>query len=203
MDGEIKRQLVHLAGFLSVLLAFYIGRLIAVYFFMAAFVFWAYSFYIKRERERLNLLEKLETRFRNVLLKFERKDIPRPFMGAIWFFFTAGLAFLIFPLDIASASVFMLSIGDSFSTLVGIHFGRHKIVGKKSLEGTLACFLGCLFTLLIIPPLVVVPGAVAATLAEILPDIGVLKNLKNKGWIDDNFLIPIIAGAVMLAAAAL
>jgi len=203
MNMEIQRQLVHLAGFLSVILAVFIGRLIVVYFFTAAAVLGIYSIYIKKERERLNLIEKMETKIREFVMKFERKNIPRPFTGAIWFFLTSGVVYLIFPLDIASAAVLMLAIGDSFSTLAGIHLGRHRIIGKKTLEGTLACFIGCLFSVFFAPLYVVIPGAVAATLAEIAPDLRIFSGMKKKGWIDDNLLIPVVAGIVMLAVTCL
>jgi len=203
MKKEMQRQLVHVAGFLFVVLALFIGRFVVVYFFLAAAILGMYSIYIKREIQRLNLLERMERKVRDFILKFEREDVPRPFTGAVWFFFTGGLVFLIFPLTIASAAVLMLAIGDGFSTLIGTHFGRHRITEHKTVEGSLTCFIGSLSSIFFLPISLALLGSLVATIVEIIPDLKPLRGLKNKGWLDDNFLIPILAGVVVFAASAL
>ncbi len=94
-------------------------------------------------------------------------------------FFAAGVAvplvlfsFLFpFPL-IASASVIAFLIGDSFSTVAGLLFGRHKwrFNQKKTVEGSLTGFsLAFLVLLFIITPLSALLCTVLACFIELFP----------------------------------
>jgi len=159
-----------------------------VYFFILALFFLLYSEYVKREEKRLsNILKRMEHRFRDLTLKFERKEqLKNPFQGAFWFYFSCALTLLIFPFAIASAACSMLAVGDSFSTLFGLKFGRHKIRKNKTLEGSLACFLGSFAVgLFFVNPILSITGAMAASIAELSPKI------------NDNLTIPLVSGIVM------
>lgn len=189
MRTELPRQLVHLSGLLFIVLAQFIEREITItYFFILAMFFLLYSEYVKREEKKLtNILNRIEQRFRDFILKFERKEhLKNPFRGAFWFYLSCALALLLFPFNIASAACCMLAVGDSFSTLFGLKFGRHKIIKKKSFEGSLACFLGSLAVGgFFVPPVLTLVGAVGATLAE----------LSSK--LNDNLTIPLFSGFLM------
>jgi len=189
MRAELPRQLLHLSGLLFIILAQFIEKEITItYFFVIALFFLLYSEYIKREEKRLaNILNRLEHKFRDLTLRFERKEhLKNPFQGAFWFYLSCALTLLIFPFHIASAACCMLAVGDSFSTLFGVKFGRHKITGNKSFEGSLACFLGSFaIGLFFVNPVLSLIGAVAAAFAELSQRI------------NDNFTIPIVSGFVM------
>lgn len=124
--------------------------------------------------------------FGMILRKHEMKD----FTGATYLLFSAMLCVAFFPDPlIASCSMAFLSIGDTFAALVGMSLGKRKFLGiSKSLEGSLACFVSCLiFGLLWMGnPVLVLGGALAATLAEL-----------GRIPLDDNLKIPLSAGLVM------
>ena len=204
MEIEVSRQLVHLSGLLFILLAQFVGGLLtAFYFFMIALSFFIYSEYIRREERRLgNFIRMFESRFRDFVAKLERKNIARPFTGAIWFYLSCGLAFLIFPLPMASAAGAMLAVGDSLSTIIGTRFGKHRILGNKTLEGSLVLVIASFFvSLVFVNPYPALFGSITAGIAELIPEIKRLRNLKESGWLDDNLLIPLLAGLVMYVAA--
>lgn len=191
MHSETLRQLAHLSGLAFVAAAQYLDWLTAaaMFFAIGAFFFF-YAEYVKRTKPALG--------FRNFVFKFEKRK-GRNFSGAFWFYIGAGLGFILFPLNIASAAAAILAVGDSFSTLIGVHFGKHKIVGKKSLEGSLAFLFGSfLISLVFVKPVIGLIGSVIAMLVELFTPHKT--NLKNYHWVfDDNLLIPIISGIVMLA----
>jgi dolichol kinase len=198
---EVKRQMIHLSGLFFVILAQFTDKyLAAIYFFMIAITFFIYSEHVRRERRRLaGFLDSMEKRIRGLATRFERQGIARPFLGAFWFYMGCGISFLLFPLHIASAACAMLAVGDAFSTLVGNKFGRHRTVGNKTLEGSLAFFVvSLLIALIFVDPKLALLGSLAATITELVPEIGGLKPIKDKGYLDDNLLIPIIAGFVMI-----
>jgi glycerol-3-phosphate acyltransferase PlsY len=112
--------------------------------------------------------------------------------GASYFFLGALISFVIFERDIAIVSVCFLAIGDTVSAIVSEYNGRIKLF-KKTLEGNIACLLACLgtgfifyFAGLDISLLVMIIGAVVATIIEALPLP-----------VDDNITIPISAGLAM------
>lgn len=200
MSRELSRQVVHLSGILFVILLFYIpAGLVSLYSFVLSLGLLVYAAYLRLERNRLlRLLERIESPFRKALLHFEYRQEQSPmFAGAFWFFFSLGLAALIFPLPIAAAAMWMLSVGDVFSTLVGKGCGKRKVIGKKTLEGSLAMFFSCLTAVIFLPILPVILGSVVAVLAELLPEYKGLQKPRTKGIIDDNLLIPLAAGIVM------
>jgi dolichol kinase len=94
---------------------------------------------------------------------------------------------------IICAAIGQLAFGDAAAALVGKAFGKVKILGgKKSLEGSLACFAAC-FGLAIavgVRPGAAFASALAATAVELLP---------TTGFFNDNLWMP-VASAVVLRA---
>ena len=113
------------------------------------------------------------------------------------FLIASALTILVFPRGVAIASVLFLTVGDPVAEIVGVAYGRLKILRGKTLEGTLAGGAACLLAgapLLLVdrlgldlPTLAI--GAAAAAITELLPFP-----------IDDNFTVPLGAGLAMLFA---
>ncbi len=96
------------------------------------------------------------------------------------------LALLIFPENVAYASITILAVGDPVAGYVGEKFGRRHI-RQKSLEGFAAGLTAAFFaTLLLVPPFLGFVGSTAGLLIELL------------GGLDDNLTMPLIAGAAMI-----
>jgi dolichol kinase len=197
---EILRQLVHMSGLLFIALAQFIGKiLVGVLFMLTALFFLLYSEHVRKcVKDHSTLFSRIECKMRDFALFFERKGAPRPFAGAFWFYFGAGLAFLLFPLGPASAAGAVLAVSDSLSTIIGKGFGRHALIGKKTWEGTgaflISAFLVCL--LFFSPPAAFL-GAASATVAELLPGWRRISASRFSRVLDDNLLIPVISGLVL------
>lgn len=89
--------------------------------------------------------------------------------GATWLLIALLVAAAVFPRAAAIAAMWALSIGDASAAVVGRLFGRHRLGGRKSLEGALACvaatFVGARWVAhLAVGPAVV--GSLVAGLAE-------------------------------------
>jgi dolichol kinase len=195
-NPEILRQLVHLSGLVFIALAWFIEKS------LVGILFIFYSEYVcRRDRGQKTMLSRIECRLRDFAFIFERKDARRPFAGAFWFYFGAGLAFLVFPLNAASAAGATLAVSDSLSTIIGKKLGRHAILGRKTVEGTAAFFLSSLFIcLLFFSPAIAVAGAAAAALAELLPEWNRISRSRLSGLLDDNLLIPLMTGLTITLA---
>ncbi len=71
--------------------------------------------------------------------------LERPLLGVGLIYYMAALLFLlsyskIYP-SVFIATLIALSVGDSSATFVGKLFGKHKLFGQKTLEGTIAFFI--------------------------------------------------------------
>jgi dolichol kinase len=100
---------------------------------------------------------------------------------------------------IVTLTLLFLAVGDPFASLFGLRYGKDKIIGNKTLQGTMGAFAVCaiiagvyyyyhnLMTerLLIVAPLSGLIGAIA----ELVPI----------GKLDDNLTFPLIASSLLWA----
>jgi dolichol kinase len=125
---------------------------------------------------------------RVITSNFLREHEKYGLIGSSYFIFGAVASIILFPKPVAIASIYILIICDAAAGIVGSGWGSIRIFGK-SLEGSLAFFVAGMiviaFTMgdnLLWGTLAVVGGA----LVELIPT-----------GLDDNFTIPLVAGAIM------
>ena len=108
--------------------------------------------------------------------------------GATYYLIGSFLCILLFDKTLAIVCLCFLTLGDLCAALIGKQWGRIKLFSRKSLEGSLACFVVCTTVALLIGlhPVVAIAGALVATLIELLPT-----------GVDDNVTIPLISGLAM------
>ncbi len=131
-----------------------------------------------------------------LLEKFERaEDLKKfPGKGIIFYFIGAYIALLLFPKEIAMASIMVLALGDSISHLYGLHFGKIKQPFSKTkfLEGTIAGFVaGFLGALVFLPWFEAVLASLAAMIVE------AIEIRLGTQQVDDNLIVPFVAGSVI------
>lgn len=117
-----------------------------------------------------------------------REKEKNNFTGSFFYLVGATVSIVFFSPPIAISAILFLIIGDFMAALVGISYGRIRI-GKKSLEGSVACFLSCflicflMFWHVNLVEQLAFWGAFAATMTELL----------NPSFIDDNLSIPCVS----------
>jgi dolichol kinase len=120
--------------------------------------------------------------------RFERKE-EIPGKGALFFVISCLFCVVFFPKDVVVAAVVTLSILDGTAAIAGHYFGRHRMFGNKTAEGTLA---GMAVTFIFLLPLVPVSWAILAIVVA-----GAIELLSP---LDDNLLIaPGVCIALTLA----
>ena len=196
METEIPRQLVHLSGLLFVMLSVYLGRsgTSVLFLGMAAF-FLAYSVYVRMTMSGPgSLAGRIDYALRRLFMRFERRN-GKPFLGAFWFYISLSLAFALFPMDAAFLAGLVLSVGDSLATLAGRAAGRHRLLPGKSLEGSAAFLAGSLAAcLLFSSPLPALAASLAGMLGELIPGVPSLRALSERGILNDNLTVTLLAG---------
>ena len=186
---EIKGQVFHL--FLGLALAglYYLDILTPLAVFLGIICGGLISFISKRVDIPL---------ISTFLDHFERKEMRKRFPGKGMIFYFVGvlLVMQLFEKDIALASILILAFGDSVSHMFGAQFGkmRNIISGdkRKLLEGTFAgTIAGALGAAMFVP----LPEAVFASFAAMIFEV--FKIDFNDKTLDDNIVVPLIAGTVM------
>lgn len=133
---------------------------------------------------------------RQLIQRFERKEDITKFPGKGFIFYLMGTyaSLLLFPKDIAMASIMVLALGDSISHLYGLHYGkiRHPLSKTKFLEGTIAGFVfGFIGALVFLPWW----EAALASLAAMIAEAAEIKIGAEQ--VDDNLIVPVVAGAAI------
>ena len=183
---EIKIQIMHIILGIAIVLLLNYNLINATYLFIL-FIFGL-------------ILSLISTKFNipvihQFLRTFDRvKDIEKfPGKGAIFYVLGAFISVLIFPKEIALASIMILALGDSVSRLVGPYgYLKHPFHNEKFFEGVIAGaiagFLGAVFFISWLPALI------ASSVSMLIEGIDLeIKNFK----IDDNLMIPVVAGGVI------
>jgi dolichol kinase len=184
---HLGRKLFHLLGGLGLLsLYFLLGRN-AAFFCYGALIVVVLAF----ETARLTLPgwnRFLYTYFGS----FIRKNEERKLTGTAPYILGVGLSLYAYSAPVASAAICFLAFGDVAATTFGERFGKTKI-GDKSLEGTAAFIIAALAAGVLLSslglglaPWIMILGTLVAAGVELL-------TLR----VNDNLLIPVIAGAVM------
>jgi len=139
-----------------------------------------------------------------------REEETHKVTGSTWVIGAALICSIIFR-NYSHISFMVLTLfilGDAIAAVVGLSIGRIKILGKKSLEGSLACFLLCMILFFAAFPFV--PGlldvwngrvpfilafvtSLTITVFELIP-----LRVTRKYTINDNIAVPVIAGCVLL-----
>jgi dolichol kinase len=224
---ELKRQAVHAIGLLVVvfLLLFEESLAVKILAILTGLALVG-NWYLSRRKFRSKYIHKLlhelglphhdaaswekassdtqgfeETVIWGVLRNFVRQRDREPLIATFWSLFSALLAAAIFGIQFAILGLFVLSIGDSVSTIIGKKWGRAKIFWnkEKSWVGFISFVVFTLIAGIIFlkyfpqfaifnPPTLVVLMALSGALIETIPAV------------DDNSTIPFgVAAAVWLA----
>uniref|UniRef100_A0A7C3UVM9 Phosphatidate cytidylyltransferase n=1 Tax=candidate division WOR-3 bacterium TaxID=2052148 RepID=A0A7C3UVM9_UNCW3 len=189
MSPEIGRKLVHLLALLIPILYYFLPRGLSIFLLLLATgIFLTVDFL----RLHINFFKALFIIIFGSLLR--RKEF-HSLTGGSYLMIAASLAIFIFEdRGVFMAAISFLAIGDTVAAIFGLTHGKTHLFGRKTLEGTIACFISCLAVVYILTKLpdlsflfwVGFWGAVTATLVEALPI-----------EVNDNVVIPIASGIAM------
>ena len=128
------------------------------------------------------------------LCLFERECNKNfPGKGVLFFFIGSLLSLQLFNQKIALASILILTFADSVSHFVGSNFGKTALFNKrKYIEGNIfGIIIGSLVASFFVPIYIAFAGCFVAMFIE------AVEIAMGGVTIDDNLLIPLVAGTVM------
>lgn len=117
--------------------------------------------------------------------------------GTTYLLTGVGLVALIFPKEVVLLTLLFLAFADPFASYFGIRYGKDRLIGNKSVQGSLAAFVVCfiltglyfLTSGLEWPRLLVLSllAGVIGSLAELIPI----------GNLDDNLTLPLMSATFL------
>lgn len=184
----IGRKLYHLLGGLGLLSLYYLlGRQQAL---ICYGIFIAVVLAVDITRLRVPAFNRfIQTWFSSFIRKNEANKIT----GTAPYVLGIALTLLFYRTDIATAAICFLAFGDVAATTVGERYGRTKISGEKSLEGTLAFVAAAVLSGVLLNFAgihlmhgLILAGPIIAAGVELLPLP-----------VNDNLMIPVVSGGAM------
>lgn len=177
---ESVRKLIHMSSAFSVLLAHFFFTF-TVYAVLCGIIVYSVCELLRLNGIRVPLISKITE------IASRKTDEGRFVLGPLCLGIGILLALLFFDESASAVAIFSLAFGDGLASLVGKIYGQKhfKVVSKKTLEGSIACFLAVFVSTVFVlkNPLRAFFLALIATFVEVLP----LKNL-------DNIAIPLVVG---------
>lgn len=178
---EIQRKSIHIIGIIVIPLDFYFGLVFPSILVLSLSCLYILSEYAKKKEKHFPIIQNIT--------KFALRTKSNGTTDYAPLLLSAGviIPLVIFPVPISYCAIIAVVLGDGFASIIGKSFGRHKLVFKKSLEGTsagfFATFVGCFF--FVSPELALGISGIAMGV-EMLP-LGKF----------DNVVIPLVVGSVL------
>jgi dolichol kinase len=207
---EISRKLLHLFALLMPIGIFYAPYWSFPWFLVPAilFVLFISSVTIEMLRFKIPSIQKVVLFFFGHMMRKEEHFVVSGWTWVIGAAFLCSVLFKERP-HISFIALTLFILGDAMAALIGISAGRIKI-GKKTLEGSIACFITCIILFFIVFPYVpglfeslgskkglsvisIILTSVAVTFFELIP----LK-ITHKITINDNLGVPVITGYFLM-----
>jgi len=202
---EVNRKLFHMAALLMPAGIFYVPILFDAPQWIAIVILGgllAASLAMEAVRFRFPAFQGI---FHGMFHSMLRQEENHKITGSTWYIASATICAVVFyPVPhIAFMSLSLFIVGDAAAAIVGIAYGRTRI-GKKTLEGSAACFFASLFIFILFPLLPLLPVApfgrsftalltsLVITLFELIPI-----RIGNKLIINDNLIVPVIGGLLI------
>lgn len=128
-----------------------------------------------------------------------RQHESKAFSGLSYLLLGAIILLAFFDRHVITLSLLFLAIGDPLASYVGIRYGRDRILGNKTLQGTLAAFFACSF---IAGVYYYLNGIMTERLLIVAPVsglIGAATELIPVWKLDDNLTCPVLSALGLTA----
>ena len=191
-SAEVMRKAIHLLSLLIPVVYYFITKSLALSILVPMLLAAGIADLLRIYHEPTG---RLYDRYLGFLLRrHERFDAGRKLNGATWVLLSAVLCILVFPKVIFVTAFAILIVSDTAAALVGRRYGRHRLLGGKSLEGSSAFFMSALLVVLLAPkleylPLEYVIGLTSALFGAVVEALPIP--------LDDNLSIPLSIGGAM------
>lgn len=191
---HLKRRLWHiLVGSIGLACYYMLSYEIQVYGYFSlvvAFLGFGLDFHRLKNPSLNSFLEK---HFGPIMRRSEKLS----FSGLPFYALGVALAIFFYKEEIAVLAILFLIFADPFASIVGVYWGRDRLLPNKTLQGTIAAFTVCLLTTILYLVVLGIHSQNLIIFAFFGAICGALSELVSAFNIDDNLTIPVISGAAL------
>ena len=193
-DLHLARRLYHMLGVsIIAVLYYFMPRKEMLILFVGFTVFCLVIDLVRLKSKKLN--DKLLVTFGS----FARKSEVNGLTGMTYLTIGVTAIAVIFPKEIVTLSLFMLAVGDPISSIFGIKYGKDVLVGKKTLQGTIAGFVACALVSIFYFSATDIMSERLILASLVAGLIGAISELTPVFGLDDNFTFPILSACLLWA----
>lgn len=192
-DLHIARKIYHVLGLCIIVIIYqHVSREQALTLLTGFTVVFLVGDLLRLRSRRLN--KKAIKVFGPVLRREEVNNLS----AMSYLFVGTWMVVFLFPQKIVTLSLLLLAFGDPVAGTVGVLYGKDKILGNKSLQGTLAGFAACVLVSIVyfLTTHQMVDRWILASLISGI--IGCLAELVPVGRLDDNLVAPLVSSSLLL-----
>jgi diacylglycerol kinase (CTP) len=191
-DLHIARKFWHFLGVMSIIVIYHnVARVTGLKICLGfALLFTAFDL-LRIKNEKINQI--MLKVFGSLMRESERYAIS----GNTFLLLGTFVTIYVFDPEIAKLSLFFLATADPLASYIGVKYGKDKIVGNKSLQGSAAAFVSCMLVSAIYfysKNIMVERIVIVSILAGL---IGAASELICVGKLDDNLTLPIISSSFL------
>jgi dolichol kinase len=193
-DLHLMRRVWHVLCGVVCLAAFYLTNSPILHWGYLSLVIAFLGFgldFIRLKNQKFN--DTLTSLFGPIMRKSEKVS----FSGLPFYALGVALSIFFYEESIAILAILFLIFGDPVASVVGVYYGRDRLLPNKTLQGTIAAFTTCLCVAIIYLIALKVYSPNLILFAFFGAIIGALSELLSAFNIDDNLTIPVISGAAL------
>lgn len=137
-DLHLERKMTHVLGILAMVVVHHVFSLQTCWWILISLgvPLLLLDFF----RHRVEFLQKLSVKLFGAIMR--RREL-HGYTGTTYLLLGTAIILALFPHNVVSLSLLFVAFGDPLASFVGLKFGSLKIVGKKTLEGSLAAYAIC------------------------------------------------------------
>jgi diacylglycerol kinase (CTP) len=117
--------------------------------------------------------------------------------GSTFLFIGVLVIVAVFPPSVVTLSLLFLAVADPIASYFGIRYGRDKLVGRKTLQGSMAAFFACTAVAAIYflsQNMMTERILIVSILAGL---IGAIAEVFPVGNLDDNLVLPVVSSCLL------
>ncbi|MAX67776.1 MAG: hypothetical protein QF441_03445 [Bacteriovoracaceae bacterium] len=165
-------------------------------------LFWGYfalvvallGFFLDFQRlKKPKLNEVLSRLFGPIMRRSEKLS----FSGLPFYALGCAVSIFLYQKEIAILSIMFLIFADPMASIVGVYWGRDRLLPNKTLQGTVTAFVVCFVVSMIYMSIREIHSGDLIMFAFWGAIAGAISELMSAFNIDDNLTIPVISGAVL------
>lgn len=186
------RKIWHILGVCTVLLIYaYTPLWLAKILIAAGWLAFVPVDFLRQRRPRLNEF------LLHLFKPFMRESEAHGLAGTTFLLTGAAVVIFVCPREVTTLALLFLAFADPFASYFGIRYGKDKIFGHKSVQGSMAAFMICalltvlfLYTHGLLMDRVIIVGLLGGL-------IGALGELIPVGRMDDNLTLPVFSATFL------